>query len=264
MHKTTFKVSKMDCPSEENLIRMKLEARADVLGLQFCLSERRLEIFHEEDFSDFTDDLASLNLGEEKIETVQTEEGPEEIEKQKNLLWAVLGINALFFVGESVFGFLANSMGLVADSLDMLADSIVYGLSLMAVGKAASRKKIVARWSGYLQLGLALLGLGEVIRRFFYATEEVDFKIMIAVAFAALLANGLCLYLLGRSNNKEAHMKASEIFTSNDIVVNLGVITAGGLVYALDSSIPDLVVGIIVFLVVLNGARRILKLADEK
>lgn len=243
---------------------MKLEARADVLGLQFYLSERRLEIFHQEDASDFTEDLASLSLGARKIETVQTEEDPEETEQQRNLLWAVLAINALFFVGESVFGFLANSMGLVADSLDMLADSIVYGLSLMAVGKAASRKKSVARWSGILQFGLALLGLGEVIRRFFYFTEDVDFKIMIAVAFAALLANGLCLYLLRSSNNEEAHMKASEIFTSNDIVVNLGVITAGGLVYALDSPIPDLVVGIIVFLVVLNGARRILRLADEK
>ena len=57
-------------------------------------------------------------------------------------------------------------------------------------------------------------------------------------------------------------MKASEIFTSNDIVINLGVITAGGLVYALDSRIPDLVIGTVVFFVVLNGARRILKLSE--
>ncbi|MCA9447711.1 MAG: cation transporter [Candidatus Omnitrophica bacterium] len=84
---------------------------------------------------------------------------------------------------------------------------------------------------------------------------------MMLVAFAALLANGFCLYLLRGSKNEEAHMRASEIFTSNDIVVNLGVIAAGGLVYALDSRIPDLVVGAIVFLVVLHGAGRILKLS---
>ena len=37
-------------------------------------------------------------------------------------------------------------MGLVADSLDMLADSIVYGLSLLAVGHSMIRKKKIAKW----------------------------------------------------------------------------------------------------------------------
>jgi Co/Zn/Cd efflux system component len=262
MYKTTFRMSKMDCSSEESLVRMKLETRDDLLGLRFHLSARLVELFHEQESSDFQNDLSSLRLGAEKIDTVQTEVGPEENEQQKHLLQAVLAINAIFFVGESVFGFLANSMGLVADSLDMLADSIVYGLSLMAVGKAVSRKKTVARWSGYFQLGLALLGLGEIIRRFLYSTGEVDYKIMMIVAFVALLANGFCLYLLRGSKSDEAHMRASEIFTSNDIVINLGVITAGGLVYALESRVPDLVVGTVVFLVVLHGARRILKLSE--
>ena len=242
---------------------MKLEEREDVLGLRFHLSTRQVEIFHENFDTEFDNDLSSINLGAQKLETIETKEGlGEEPNQQTHLLWTVLAINAAFFVGESVFGFLANSMGLVADSLDMLADSIVYGLSLMAVGKAASRKKSVARWSGYFQLGLALFGLGEVIRRFFSSSpDEVDFRTMMLVAFAALLANGFCLYLLRGSKNEEAHMRASEIFTSNDIVVNLGVIAAGGLVYALDSRIPDLVVGAIVFLVVLHGAGRILKLS---
>lgn len=242
---------------------MKLEEREDVLGLRFHLSTRQVEIFHENFDTEFDNDLSSINLGAQKLETIETKEClGEEPNRQTHLLWTVLAINAAFFVGESVFGFLANSMGLVADSLDMLADSIVYGLSLMAVGKAASRKKSVARWSGYFQLGLALFGLGEVIRRFFSSSpDEVDFRTMMLVAFAALLANGFCLYLLRGSKNEEAHMRASEIFTSNDIVVNLGVIAAGGLVYALDSRIPDLVVGAIVFLVVLHGAGRILKLS---
>lgn len=38
-------------------------------------------------------------------------------------------------------GWISSSMGLIADSLDMLADSIVYALSLFAVGGAVSRKK---------------------------------------------------------------------------------------------------------------------------
>ena len=50
------------------------------------------------------------------------------------------------------------------------------------------------------------------------------------------------------------------IITSNDIVINFGVIVAGLLVYSLESNIPDLVIGLIVFVIVVNGAIRILKI----
>ena len=56
-------------------------------------------------------------------------------------------------------------------------------------------------------------------------------------------------------------MQASAIFTSNDIIVNGGVILAGILVYFLNSKWPDLVIGGIVFTFVMRGAIRILKLS---
>ena len=56
-------------------------------------------------------------------------------------------------------------------------------------------------------------------------------------------------------------MKASMIFTSNDVIINTGVITAGVLVNWLDSNKPDLIIGAVVFLIVMRGAMRILKLA---
>ncbi len=55
-------------------------------------------------------------------------------------------------------------------------------------------------------------------------------------------------------------MKASMIFTSNDVIINLGVILAGVLVLWLDSNKPDLIIGSIVFVLVIQGAFRILKL----
>ncbi|MDX1759954.1 MAG: cation transporter, partial [Arenibacter algicola] len=81
------------------------------------------------------------------------------------------------------------------------------------------------------------------------------------VSVFALIANGICLYLLQKSKSKEeAHMKASMIFTSNDVIINLGVIVAGFLVNVLNSNKPDLIIGTIVFILVIQGARRILKL----
>jgi Co/Zn/Cd efflux system component len=56
-------------------------------------------------------------------------------------------------------------------------------------------------------------------------------------------------------------MKASMIFTSTDVIVNLGVIVAGVIVYLTDSKLPDLTVGAIVFALVGRGAYKILQLS---
>jgi Co/Zn/Cd efflux system component len=88
-----------------------------------------------------------------------------------------------------------------------------------------------------------------------------DFGTMIFISILALIANGVCLYLLQKSKSKDAHMRASMIFTSNDVIINLGVMLAGLLVFWTDSRFPDLVVGVIVFGLVLFGAKRILSLA---
>ena len=157
-------------------------------------------------------------------------------------------------------GLISGSMGLVADSLDMLADAFVYGISLFAVGAAATRKKNIARLAGYFQIALAVIGFVEVLRRFFGVEEMPEFRTMIIVSVLALIANGFCLYLMQKSKSKEAHMQASAIFTSNDVIINLGVIVAGILVYLLGSDKPDLIVGTIVFVVVVRGAIKILKL----
>ena len=83
---------------------------------------------------------------------------------------------------------------------------------------------------------------------------------MIAVSIFALAGNSVTLYLLQKSKSKEAHMRASMIFTSTDVIVNIGVIAAGTLVYFTTSNLPDLIVGTIVFALVAFGSYRILKL----
>ncbi|MFT7036869.1 MAG: Co/Zn/Cd efflux system component [Cyclobacteriaceae bacterium] len=158
-------------------------------------------------------------------------------------------------------GLISKSMGLVADSLDMLADSFVYGISLFAVGGTLIRKKRIAKLAGYFQIALATIGFLEVLRRFVGAEELPDFSVMIIESVLALIANGICLYTLQKAKSKhEAHMKASMIFTSNDVIINLGVITAGVMVNWLNSSKPDLIIGTIVFVLVIQGAFKILKL----
>jgi hypothetical protein len=45
MQKTTFEISQMDCPSEENLIRLKLAEFSDIKNLDFDIPNRKLTIF---------------------------------------------------------------------------------------------------------------------------------------------------------------------------------------------------------------------------
>ncbi|MBZ0243769.1 MAG: cation diffusion facilitator family transporter [Bacteroidales bacterium] len=262
MQKSSYRISKMDCPSEEALIRMKLEGLSAIKSLVFDIANRKLTVFHLEENGEIEKQLKELNLGAERQETIvaQPNEFKDNTSLQSKLLWTVLIINLAFFIIEITSGFISKSMGLVADSLDMLADALVYGLSLWAVGSTAIRKKKVAKLSGYFQLALALLGLSEVIRRFISFEAVPDFKTMIIVSILALVANSVCLFLLQKAKSEEAHIKASMIFTSNDIIINTGVIIAGVLVLLTQSKYPDLIIGAIVFLIVVKGAFRILKL----
>lgn len=252
----------MDCPSEENLIRMKLDDIPGIVHLDFDLPSRKLTVFSNGQIDQIEKSVIEMNLGGKKISTEQTDHKEfGENANQKKLLWSVLAINFAFFVIEMTTGLVSKSMGLVADSLDMLADSFVYGISLLAVGSTMIRKKRIAKIAGYFQITLAIIGFVEVLRRFFGAEALPDFSTMIIVSIFALMANGICLYLLQKSKSKEeAHMKASMIFTSNDVIINLGVIIAGILVNWLSSNKPDLIIGTIVFALVIQGAIRILKL----
>lgn len=264
MKKTVFEITKMDCPSEENLIRMKLDEISSVKHLDFDIPNRKLTVYHLGQTNQIEQSIIELSLGGQKVITEETDEAQfEENSNQKKLLWTVLAINFVFFVIEMTTGLISKSMGLVADSLDMLADSFVYGISLFAVGGTLIRKRRIAKLAGYFQIILAVIGFVEVLRRFFGVEKLPNFSTMIIVSVFALIANGICLYLLQKSKSKEeAHMKASMIFTSNDVIINLGVIVAGLLVYWLNSNKPDLIIGTIVFILVIQGARRILKLGN--
>jgi Co/Zn/Cd efflux system component len=267
MQKTTFRIAKMDCPSEEQMIKMKLSDLTNIRVLDFDIPNRKLIVVHSDHHTSIFQRLDDLKFDTSIIESITIEEDnivTNAPENEAILLWKVLGINFFFFVLELITGFISNSLGLIADSLDMLADSIVYGLALIAVGSTRTHKKNIAKAAGYLQLVLACIGFIEVIRRFVGLHETPVFQTMMIISVLALIGNAICLYLLQKSKSEEAHIKASTIFTSNDVIVNLGVILAGVLVYWTKSQYPDLIIGTIVFIIVGRGSIKILKLSKSQ
>ena len=110
-----------------------------------------------------------------------------------------------------------------------------------------------------MQVVLALTALAEVARRFLLGSEPQSLSMM-GIGLLALAANVACLLLIHGQRDGGVHMRASWIFSANDVLANLGVILAGALVAWTGSAWPDLLIGTAVALLVLNGARRILAL----
>ena len=177
---------------------------------------------------------------------------------ERRSLVLLLGINGAMFAGEAVAGWLSESTALLADSLDMLADSLVYGIAIMAVGRSLRLQSTAATASGVLQIALGFGVLIEVVRRYIYGSEPFSIAMM-GVGAVALVANTACLVILAKHRDAGAHMRASWIFSTNDVIANIGVIVSGGLVLLLDSRIPDLIIGGMISVVVFRGGLEIIR-----
>lgn len=183
--------------------------------------------------------------------------------QERHTLWIVLGINAFMFIFEMALGVIGESTGLVADSLDMFADASVYAISLYAVGRSAGIKIKAAKVSGGLQIFLALLVVFDVIRKCIMGSEPIS-ALMMGVGGIALMANTACLMLIAKHRDGGIHMRASLIFSANDVIANTGVILSGLLVWVLGSRYPDLIIGSVIAGIVMRGGLRILKEAGAE
>jgi Co/Zn/Cd efflux system component/copper chaperone CopZ len=266
--RTTLRVPGMDCPTEEQLVRMALAELPAVAELEFDLADRRLTVVHRSPADRVLAALAPLGFGARVEASEPTTplppptpgHGEDAAARERRVLLAVLAINAAMFVVELAAGLWAQSTGLVADSLDMLADASVYAIALLAVGGAHASQRRSARVSGWLQLALAGLVLVEVARRATQGSEPIS-GTMVAVGLLALAANLTCVVLLSRYRTGGVHLRASWIFTTNDALANAGVIAAGILVAVTGSALPDLLIGTAIAVLVASGALRILRMS---
>ena len=262
--RSTFRVPKMDCAAEEQMIRLSL-ADAPVVAMDFDLPNRRLVIDHACDVDDISRRLAPLNYGAELLDSRQLtkdqtdEKRAPDAGTEARVLWILLAVNALMFLIELGAGWWAKSAGLISDAADMFADAAVYGVALYAVGRDARHKLAAARLSGVLQLLLGAGALAEAGHRVIAGVAPGS-ETMIGISLLALIANIYCLYLITPHRDGAIHMRASYIFSANDVLANIGVIVAGLLVTWTASPWPDWIIGGAIGIVVLGGGIRILRL----
>ncbi len=177
---------------------------------------------------------------------------------QARVLWVLLAINGAMFVAELGAGIVAESTALIADSFDMLADAAVYAVSLYAVSRSALARASAARLSGYLQLSLGVLAFFEVARRALVGSSPEP-SFMIAVSTIALAANVVCLRLIAAHREGGVHMRASFIFSQNDVIANCAVVLSGLFVALSGWPFWDLLAGAGIGILVFWGGLRILR-----
>lgn len=182
--------------------------------------------------------------------------------QDRRILWYVLLINlAQSALGMGV-GAWASSTALIGAALDNLADASVYAVGIYAVGRSVRAKVVAARLSGWLLIGLSVLLVAEVIRRFMGSEAPIGPAMMVMAGVNAAI-NVYCLRLLKRHKGEDVNFKASAIFTSNDSIVNMAILVSGLLVLWLGSNVPDLVLGVVSALFAANGGREILEHARK-
>ncbi len=178
-------------------------------------------------------------------------------EKQAGVLKIVLAINLAMFLVEFTAGWLSSSASLMADSLDMLGDAIVYGFSLYVLHRSETIRATAALLKGVIIVGF---GLAVFAKALYTATAPgVPVAEMMGIVGAiALIANGSCLWLLTAHRNDDINMRSTWICSRNDIISNVGVLSAAFLVYQLNSKWPDVIVGLIIAIVFLRSSVPIL------
>jgi len=162
--------------------------------------------------------------------------------RQRSVLIKVLLINAVMFVVEVTAGLLANSTALLADSLDMLGDTLVYGFSLYVIARDAKWQAISALIKGLIMLAFGLFVFSEALYKMLYPVVPIA-ETMGIIGVMALVANATCLLLLNLHRDDDINMHSVWLCSRNDIIANVSVLIAGGLVWLLHSGWPDIIVG---------------------
>lgn len=177
---------------------------------------------------------------------------------QRRVLIAVLVINALMFAIEFGAGLAAGSSALMADSVDNLGDAFVYALSLFALARGPRWEAAAALSKGLIILAFGLAVIVELGVKIAYGVPPSS-TLMLLFGALALVANLSCLAMLWRFRSLNVNMSSTFECSRNDVISNLGVLAAAGLVAATASAWPDILVGGAIALLFLRSAFRVLR-----
>jgi cobalt-zinc-cadmium efflux system protein len=185
-----------------------------------------------------------------------------------------LGVTSVFLVAEVVGGLLSNSMALLADAGHMLTDAGALGLSLFVAWfsrQPATPRRTYGRlrWeilAAFLNGAVLLLLSAWILVESFSrlrSPEPVAGMLMLGVAIAGLMANGVSAWLLHAHQDRSLNLRGAYLHVLSDLLGSVAVIVAALAVQAFGWMLADPIASIAVTLLIMRGAWRLVKEAVD-
>jgi cobalt-zinc-cadmium efflux system protein len=183
-------------------------------------------------------------------------------------------VTSCLLVAEVIGGLISNSMALLADAGHMLTDAGALGLSLFVAWfsrKPATPQRTYGhlRWeilaaflNGAVLLLLSAWILVESVARL-RTPEPVGTGLMLGIAIAGLIANGISAWLLHAHQDHSLNLRGAYLHVLSDLLGSVAVIVAALAVQMFGWTMADPLASIAVTLLIVRGAWRLVKEAVD-
>ena len=173
-------------------------------------------------------------------------------------------LNLAYFFIELFAAIKINSVSLFADSIDFLEDTFVNLLILFSFGISSTLRPKLSKILVFVILLPGLTALWATFEQIVRPLPPEAFKLTL-VGFGALLTNITCTIILMKfKKNNKSLIKAAFLSARNDVLANLIIIVAGIIIMIYPSIWPDLIAGLIIFLINFDAAYKVYKIANTE
>ena len=182
----------------------------------------------------------------------------------RRTLLIVALLNLAYFFIELSAAIKINSVSLFADSIDFLEDTFVNLLILFSFLISSTLRPKLSKILVIVILLPGLTALWAAWEQLVRPLPPEAFKLTL-VGFGALLTNITCTIILMKfKKNNKSLIKAAFLSARNDVLANLIIIAAGITIMIYPSIWPDLIAGLIIFLINFDAAYKVYQIANSE
>lgn len=176
----------------------------------------------------------------------------------------VAALNLAYFGVEFSVALHIGSVSLFADSIDFLEDTAVNFLIFTALSWSAYKRSIVGMLLAALLLAPGIATLWMSWKKFGHPIPP-DAVSLSLTGCGALIVNISCSLILAAFRKHTSSLtRAAYLSARNDAIANTAIIAAGIVTAATMSFLPDVVVGLGIFLLNLDAAREVFSTARQE
>lgn len=184
----------------------------------------------------------------------------------------IIGItlNIVYVLAEAIAGFGFHSLGLLSDAGHNLSDVVSLVLALIAFklsDSLATRKftygykksTILISLLNALILGVAVvLIIVESVRKIIHP-QPIQGEVISIVAAIGVVINGITAWLFMKDQKRDLNVKGAYLHMLADMLVSVGVVVSGILIYFTDWYVVDPIIGLVVAVVIIFASWELLR-----